>query len=141
MPAPGTALHVDDDRMMLKLVKGVLGEHGWEVVSAVDGAAAMRHLEAARPALIVLDVNIGDESGYALCARIRREHADLDAPIAFLTGNRTLEDFRQAQAAGGNAFILKPLSPPRLLAGIDQAFQQWRKYRRADEPEGRNPPS
>jgi DNA-binding response OmpR family regulator len=113
------ALHVDDDPMIVKLVRRVLERTGYQVSSARNGAEALRALVEATPSLILLDVNIGDENGYELCNLMRE--AGATAPIAFLTANRTMEDVKMAQEVGGDYFIVKPFTPEALLAGIEKA--------------------
>jgi DNA-binding response OmpR family regulator len=81
MASEKSALHVDDDPLILKLVRSILGHAGYDVVSANNIGEAMRALEAAPPSMILLDVEIGLESGYDLFSgvltltRRRRAHS------------------------------------------------------------------
>ena len=119
------ALHVDDDVLTAKLVRRILEAAGYEVASAHNCGDALRALAAQPPDLILLDVDIGEESGYALC-RMMRE-AGTTAPVAFVTANRTLDHARQAQAVGGDHLIAKPFSSETLLAGIAVATASRRR--------------
>jgi DNA-binding response OmpR family regulator len=118
-------LHVDDDILTAKLVRRILEGAGYAVSSAHNFGEALRALDAHRPDLILLDVDIGAENGYALCELMRE--AGTTAAVAFLTANRTLDHVRQAQAAGGDHLIIKPFSTETLLAGIAKATAARRR--------------
>src|SRR5262249_42897197 len=100
----GHALHVDDDPLVTKMVRAVLTRAGYRVASAANGGEALRLLFETPPDIILLDVEIGEESGYDLCNLLRE--AGTTAPVAFLTSNRTMEHLRLAQEAGGDYFIV-----------------------------------
>jgi two-component system OmpR family response regulator len=105
---------------MIKLVRGILTGAGYAVLSVQSGSEALLSIIETPPSVILLDVDIGEESGYDLCNLMRE--AGADAPIAFLTANRTLEHLRKAQEAGGDYFIVKPFTPATLLSGIEKAI-------------------
>ena len=119
MTSSKRALHIDDDPLTAKLVQRVLEGAGYWVASARDGAAALRMLLEAPPSVVLLDIDIGEESGYELCNLMRE--AGTVAPVAFLSANRTLEHVRKALEVGGDYFIVKPFTPASLLAGIQKA--------------------
>jgi DNA-binding response OmpR family regulator len=123
------ALHVDDDPLILKLVRSILDHAGYEVASASNIGDAMHALEAAPPGLILLDVEIGLESGYDLCNLIRE--AGIMTPLAFLTASPTLERLRKAQDVGADYLIRKPFTPTSLLEGIEQAVAARQKITQA----------
>lgn len=119
------ALHVDDDPLILKLVRSILDRAGYEVASASNIGDAMRALETASPSLILLDVEIGLESGYDLCNLIRE--AGIMKPLAFLTASPTLEHLKKAQDVGADYLIRKPFTPATLLEGIERAVAARQK--------------
>src|SRR5437868_1792467 len=118
-------LHVDDDILTARLVRRILERAGYTVASAHNFGDALRALDMHSPELILLDVDIGEENGYALCELMRE--AGTTAPVVFLTANRTLDHVRQAQAAGGDHLIIKPFSAETLLAGIAKATAARRR--------------
>jgi DNA-binding response OmpR family regulator len=125
MAAEKSALHVDDDPLILKLVRSILGHAGYDVVSASNIGEAMRALEASPPSMILLDVEIGLESGYDLCNLIRE--AGIRTPLAFLTASPTLEHLKKAQDVGADYLIRKPFTPSSLLEGIERAVAARQK--------------
>lgn len=120
-------LHVDDELLMRKLVRSVLENTGFKVASACTGEEAIRYLRSHRPNIILLDVCIGEEDGFTLCRQIRTVFPHLDAPVAFLTANRSTEDVQECREVRGDYFILKPFTAETLTTGIKKAFILRRK--------------
>ena len=120
MAAAKYALHVDDDEQICNLVSRMLERAGYRVASARNGGEALRAVTEKPPSIILLDINLGEESGFDLC-RLLRE-AGATAPVAFLTGNRTIAHLRKAQEVGGDYFIVKPFTPETLRSGIERAI-------------------
>jgi DNA-binding response OmpR family regulator len=114
------ALHVDDDAMMCDLVGRTLERLGYKCSSARNSGEALRALIETPPNVILLDINLGGESGFDLCTLLRE--AGAAAPVAFLTGHRTLAHLKRAQEAGGDYFIVKPFTPATLRSGIERAI-------------------
>jgi DNA-binding response OmpR family regulator len=79
-------LVVDDDRSAVKYLSALLREHGFEPISAGDGAEGLRMVKQSRPDLIVLDIMMPKKSGLALCTELRRDPAYRDIPILMISG-------------------------------------------------------
>ena len=79
-------LIVDDDQNTVKYLSVVLDEHGYDPVSARDGAEGQRKAEQATPDLIVLDVMMPKKSGFVLFKQLRKDTRFKDVPILMLTG-------------------------------------------------------
>lgn len=76
------ALIVDDDRVLADLVAFTLQREGFQVIKAYNGEMALKRWHADQPELVVLDVNLPDIDGFALCRQMRQE---ADTPIIMLT--------------------------------------------------------
>src|SRR5687768_206456 len=99
---------VDDDRAVALMVGDYLGAKGHSVRIAHDGAE-LRAAIAAKPAdLVVLDLNMPGETGFAL-ARWLREHHDLG--IVMLTGADSAFDRVAGLEVGADDYIAKPFAP------------------------------
>ncbi|MFI0847991.1 response regulator [Mesorhizobium sp. IMUNJ 23232] len=106
---------VDDDRAVALMVGDYLGAKGHAVRVAHDGAE-LRAVIAAKPAdLVVLDLNMPGETGFAL-ARWLREHHDLG--IVMLTGADSAFDRVAGLEVGADDYIAKPFAPVELEARI-----------------------
>ena len=78
-------LVVDDNSMMLKLIKEYLHET-YDVATAVSGKIAMKFLERRMTNLILLDYEMPGENGPAVLEQLRANEATKDIPVVFLTG-------------------------------------------------------
>jgi CheY-like chemotaxis protein/anti-sigma regulatory factor (Ser/Thr protein kinase) len=103
---------VDDDADARDLVAAVLANHGASVrtVSSVDEAVAQ--VRERRPDVLLSDIGLPSEDGYALIRRVRQIDAAL--PAAALTAYAGPEDHRRALAEGFNAHVTKPIEPADL---------------------------
>ena len=63
-----------------------------------------------------MDINLGDQDGYALCGVIRRNPAWTDLPILMLTANALPEHVEASRAAGADTHLTKPISAAALIA-------------------------
>ena len=105
----------DDDGLRDVFARG-LREEGFEVVTASDGAGALRAVAAAVVDGIVLDIGLPDSDGRDVCQALRA--AGIDAPVVFLTARGELGDRLSGFAAGGDDYLAKPVAFPELVARL-----------------------
>ncbi len=103
-------LIVDDDAVARVLLKSALRQAGYETGLAVDGPDALRQFEARRWDLVLLDVQMPGQSGYEVCAAMRRSVGEL-LPIVMVTGMDDVASIEKAYESGATDFIAKPLNP------------------------------
>jgi len=108
-------LLVDDDPALRMLLRTTFEVADVEVVEAESAQAARRKIRAARPDVIVLDVNMPGTTGLELCAELKGASATKDIPIILLTGSNGGTG-AAAKRVGAEAFVRKPFSPLELLA-------------------------
>jgi two-component system, OmpR family, response regulator len=109
-------LVVDDEATILELLSGSLRLAGFEVVTAANGAAAVRAAAASRPDLVLLDVMLPDGDGFEALRRIRSGGADV--PVIFVTARDEVPDRVKGFAVGGDDYVTKPFSLEELLGRI-----------------------
>ena len=110
-----SVLVVDDERAMVGMVAALLGEDGYEVVTAYDGEAALkRHAEEA-PDLVILDRGLPKMSGDEVCRRIR---AMSSTPILMLTGEKGSDERARLLDLGADDYLEKPFSKKELSARV-----------------------
>lgn len=110
-------LAVDDRPDVLRMVAGVLRER-YKVLTATDGAGALKILEKKTPDLFILDIDMPNMDGFELARQIRLMDDFAQTPILFLTSNSSRDYVLNAFEAGGSDFIVKPAKHDALLAKV-----------------------
>jgi DNA-binding NtrC family response regulator len=114
-------LAIDDDRDLCALLSESLSKEGYEVTTATTAAEAYQSMTAVPYDLLVVDVELGDESGLALCGRAIAERPDV--PVIVMTAFGSMESAIAALRAGAYDFVNKPLRPEALALCIRRALQ------------------
>ena len=110
MPHPQTILVVDDDADIRSIVRLLFTMHGYHVVEAADGITALRCARQIAPDLIVLDLGLPGQDGWAVAQELRSDPAFEDTPILVITAYGDQAAFRAAWAAGCQAMVKKPFA-------------------------------
>ena len=108
-------LVVDDDRALVGMVAALLGEEGYEIVTAYDGETALRRHADEAPDLVVLDRNLPKLSGDEVCRRIR---ASSSTPILMLTGEKGADERARLLDIGADDYLEKPFHTKELRSRI-----------------------
>ncbi len=113
-------LVVEDDLTALSLATDILEMADYEVWKARSLAEARNRLSQGTPALVLLDLRLGDGNGVELAEDIRADTTRQHLPILVLSADATPEDAKRVRAAGCNDFLSKPVGPRVLLARISE---------------------
>jgi CheY-like chemotaxis protein len=116
-------LVVDDDPILLQMVRAFLEVADFVVFEAVDGPDALVQAAAVRPDLILLDLMMPGMDGYTVCRTLQAEPTTQAIPVIFLTASSDPGLNRQAYAAGAMACLTKPFRREALLAVVQTALQ------------------
>jgi len=109
---------VDDDRMVLRLVRTLLEPWGIKVNILSNSLQFWDELESVKPDLLILDVQMPNIDGIELCQLLRNDSRWAWLPIIFLTGQRDADTIQQVFSAGADDFINKPVVAPELITRI-----------------------
>ncbi|MBB6729890.1 ATP-binding protein [Cohnella zeiphila] len=111
-------LAVDDDPVNLRVLKTVLANEPYEVLTASGGLEALNLLERSggRIGLVILDVMMPGMSGYETCRRIREKYGLSELPVLLTTVRSGPDDLMYGFEAGANDFLAKPFQPHELRA-------------------------
>jgi putative two-component system response regulator len=113
-----TVLAVDDSEDILALVKATLGRDHL-VKLAPDGATALRlAFEKPHPDLILLDVEMPEADGYAVCRTLKASPLVAGAPVVFLSGRSDPGNVVQGFEAGAIDYLAKPINRQVLAARV-----------------------
>lgn len=110
-------LVVDDDAMSQLVAKSLLARQGYEVVTASNGAEAIKRMRSQRYGLVLMDCQMPVMDGLEATTKIREGHAGNAAkstPIVALTALATETDADNCKFAGMNAYLTKPVSAENL---------------------------
>ncbi len=110
-----TILVVDDEPAMVGMVGALLGEEGYQIVTAYDGEVALRRHADERPDLVILDRRLPRLSGDEVCKSIR---AVSSTPILMLTGEKGSEERAKLLDLGADDYLEKPFSKRELSARV-----------------------
>lgn len=110
-----SVLVVDDERALVGMVASLLGEDGYEVVTAYDGETALRRHAEESPDLVILDRKLPKLSGDEVCKRIR---AASSTPILMLTGERGADERAKLLDLGADDYLEKPFSARELRSRV-----------------------
>lgn len=115
-------LVVEDDEDSALLMAEILGDHGYSVEVAHDGASALAKAVTFQPEVAVLDVGLPDMDGYQLAAKLRQlVPAQLPQGVRLiaLTGYGGDEERIRSRAAGFDVHLVKPILPDALAIAIE----------------------
>jgi signal transduction histidine kinase len=122
---PRRAAIVDDDRLVRQLVRATLEARGYEVLEGESGASGLR-LARERPDVLLLDLNMPDINGLAVCRAIRGAPLTADVPVMFLTATHDERTVVSCLQAGANDYISKPFADAILQARVDVVVKAHR---------------
>ena len=114
-------LLVDDDRQNSEFLRKFLEVEDYEVTYAENGRKGWEAFSAAKPDLVLLDVNMPEMNGFELARLIREQ--DRDVLIFFLTDRTEKSDRLKGFSLQGNDYIPKPFYPEELIAKIKERFE------------------
>jgi len=118
----GRVLVCDDTEQIRRLIRVNLELEGYEVVEAVDGAAALEILgdiTQPLPDVITVDVIMPRRDGWWMVSAIRADPRLAHIPIIMVTASAQYRDREQAERADVDEFVAKPFDPDELLTKID----------------------
>ncbi len=119
-------LIVDDEQDICRLIAETLQDEGFDTRLAHDGPTALEAIKTRRPALVILDIWLGDSrfDGMKVLEHINRDAADL--PVLMMSGHGTIETAVTAIKKGAYDFIEKPFKADRLVVLVLRALEAAR---------------
>lgn len=120
-------LLAEDNELNREIVLEILGEYGFKIDTAENGAEALKKIQTARPGnydLILMDIQMPIMDGYEATRRIRalENKALAKIPILAMTANAFDEDRRTAAECGMNGFLSKPIDIAEVIQTLQSVF-------------------
>ncbi len=120
---------VDDDALMLSLLKGILEPWGMQVTTCNDPRQARALLYQVQPDLMVLDFEMPEMNGIEVCQQIRQDGHTATLPILFLTAHRDPDTVQKVYSAGADDYVSKPVIAPELMTRIFNRLERSQLFR------------
>lgn len=128
-------LIIDDDKDLCFVLKRFLSKHGFEVIEATSGKAALEILENVEPDLILCDFRLEDMSGSSILKKIKEKNPSV--PVIIITGYSNIKTAVEVMKLGAMDYVTKPLLPDEILLTIRKALSKSAE----EKAEGVNAPA
>jgi CheY-like chemotaxis protein len=115
---------VDDEADVRDVLSHVLGRHGARVTTASSVAEALAHFDSESPDMVVSDIGMAGEDGYALLERVRalRNRDGRPVPVVAVTAYATTVDATRIRESGFRAHLVKPVDPRLVVETVVSAL-------------------
>ncbi|MCR5746355.1 MAG: response regulator transcription factor [Lachnospiraceae bacterium] len=130
-------LMVDDDELIARSTSEYFNIVGVRTAYVTSYDAALDFLEKQEVSLLLLDINLGDKSGFDLCKKVRENY---DMPIFFISARTSDDDILIALNIGGDDYIKKPYTLNVLLAKVKTVLDRYEKAKEAAKKVSGNAP-
>jgi DNA-binding response OmpR family regulator len=118
-------LAIDDDPALLAALGRFARSRGWDFEGAGSAAAGLRAAYSRRPDAVLLDVQLGESSGWELCRRLRAAPGLAGTAVVMISGTRISPQERaQGLAAGADDYLCKPFDLDELELRLSAAVRR-----------------
>jgi two-component system phosphate regulon response regulator PhoB len=124
MPS-GTVLVVDDDPVIVNLLRVNFEIEGYDVLAATGGEAALAQARTGQPGVIVLDVMMPGIDGLEVARRLRESEETRSIPIILLSAKAQASDIQSGLAVADD-YVTKPFEPLELLERVAALLERSR---------------
>lgn len=124
-PAPPTILVLDADPQARHALRRLLECAAYRGCAAIPDAAVLALIAQLQPDLVIVDVQLPDGDGFALCHHI---HAATALPLLVVSARTQVRDKVHALRVGADAYLTKPVHPNELLACVAARLRRVREY-------------
>ncbi|MFV1994942.1 MAG: adenylate/guanylate cyclase domain-containing protein, partial [Verrucomicrobiales bacterium] len=116
-------LLVDDNPTNLAVLYQALEAQGYELLIAQSGAEALEIAAAARPALILLDINMPEMDGFETCRRLKGDPKTREIVVIFLSARDQVEDKVKGFQLGAVDYVSKPFQFEEVVARVNAQLE------------------
>lgn len=116
-------LVADESQAVLRSVKVILGQEGYEVLGVTDGPSLTATVRSARPHLVLVDVELPPTDGYIACRAIKDDSVNRSVAVLLMVGTFVALDRPALEACRAEGFITKPVDPLALRARIREVLK------------------
>ncbi|MBN2892545.1 MAG: response regulator [Bacteroidales bacterium] len=120
-----TILIVDDSESIREFLVFALSNHGFNVLSGINGKDGLKYFTnyTKEIDLVITDLHMPEMDGIQLIEEIRKLEKFKHLPILFLTTESGLEQKMKAKKAGATGWIIKPISPEKIIGILNKCLR------------------
>lgn len=120
-------LVVDDDPVILELLRLNFEMEGFDVVSACDGRAGFDQAVAEAPDLVISDIMMPNVDGLEMLQQLRAEPGTAQLPVLLLSAKAQQNEVQRGLDLGADDYVTKPFDPLELLDRVNALLAQPRQ--------------
>jgi len=125
-----SVLIVDDEIELSEYTSKYFNMSGVSATYVTDKKSALDFFAENTCSMVLLDINLGEDSGFELCQEIRK---NMNVPIFFISARQAEDDMLLALSIGGDDYICKPYSLSVLLAKVKAALKRYETTKDTDD--------
>ena len=123
-------LVIDDDPVIVELLRVNFEIEGFEVVVAGDGPEGLARAASAKPDVILSDIMMPRMDGLEVVTQLKRSAATRHIPVLLLSAKAQNAEVQQGLDAGADDYVTKPFDPLELIDRVNAALAKAAKARR-----------
>jgi DNA-binding response OmpR family regulator len=116
-------LVIDDEPLVVEVLKIRLKMNNYEVITAGDGTEGIERAVTEKPDLIILDVVMPGLDGYQVCQKLKEDTNTKTIPVIMLTALGQSPGRKKGYSAGAQDYIFKPFDDQELLNSVERALK------------------
>jgi CheY-like chemotaxis protein len=132
-----TLLLADESVTIQRVIELTFAHEDVRVVSVSDGRRALQWMDTEWPDIVLVDVEVPEVDGYAVCAHVKKSPRLKHVPVLLLAGAFEPVDESRARSIGCDGVLVKPFEPQQLVSRVKSlltAAQAGRPAAAASEP-------
>jgi two-component system, OmpR family, phosphate regulon response regulator PhoB len=121
-----TVLVIDDDPVILELLRVNFEIEGFDVICATDGEDGLRRAQADRPDVVISDIMMPHRDGLQLLTELKGDPATEDLPVILLSAKAQKSEVQHGIDMGADDYITKPFDPLELIDRLNAVMARPR---------------
>ena len=110
-----TVLVIDDDPVIVKLLRVNFELEGFTVITAADGQEGVERAKTGRPDVVISDIMMPTMNGLELVSTLKSDPETADLPILLLSAKAQMADVQRGFELGADDYVTKPFDPIELI--------------------------
>ncbi|HTJ74469.1 MAG TPA: response regulator [Acidimicrobiales bacterium] len=121
-----TVLVIDDDPVILELLRVNFEIEGFDVICATDGEDGLRRAQADRPDIVISDIMMPRRDGLQLLTELKADPSTEDLPVILLSAKAQKSEVQHGIDMGADDYITKPFDPLELIDRLNAVMARPR---------------